>query len=143
VHFWDALDVIGIDSYYPLATSPQATRADLDRGAREIANRFAAASNRTGKKILLTEVGFAAHKAAWVAPHTEGGEPSEEDQAVAYQALFTALDRQPWLTGTFVWKAFSAPGADGRGEADFRFQGRKAERVIGRYYRRPGIIAPP
>src|SRR4029079_10163847 len=62
VHFWDALDVIGIDAYYPLAPSPQATRSDLDRGAREIAQRFAAASRRTGKRILLTEVGFAAHK---------------------------------------------------------------------------------
>jgi hypothetical protein len=143
VRFWDALDVIGIDSYYPLAASPQATRADLDRGAREIANRFAAASKRAGKRILLTEVGFAAHKAAWVAPHTEGGESSEDDQAVAYQALFAALDRQPWLAGTFVWKAFSAPGGRGRGEADFRFQGRKAEGVIGKYYRGPAIIPPP
>jgi hypothetical protein len=143
VRFWDALDVIGIDSYFPLAASPQATRADLDRGAREIAQRFAAAARRTDRRILLTEVGFAAHKAAWVAPHTEGGGYSEEDQALAYQSLFAALGRQPWLAGTFAWKAFSAPGADGRGEADFRFQGRKAEGVIREYYRRPGIIGSP
>jgi hypothetical protein len=136
VHFWDALDVIGLDSYYPLSASPQATRADLDRGAHEIAQRFARAAQRTGKRVLLTEVGFAAHKAAWVAPHTEGGEYSEEDQALAYQALFAVLDRRPWLAGTFVWKAFSAPGGEGRGEADFRFQGRKAEKVIGEYYRK-------
>ena len=135
VHFWDALDVIGIDSYYPLAASPQATRADLDRGAREIAQRFARAAQRTGKRVLLTELGFAAHKAAWVAPHTEGGEYSEEDQALAYQSLFAALDRRPWLAGTFVWKAFTAPLAEGRGEADFRFEGRQAEKAIGEYYR--------
>ena len=135
VHFWDALDVIGIDAYYPLAPSPQATRADLDRGAREIAQRFAAASRRAGKKILLTEVGFAARKAAWVAPHTEGGEASEADQALAYQSLFAALARHSWLAGTFIWKAFSAPEARGRGEADFRFQGRRAEGVIREYYR--------
>jgi len=134
VHFWDALDVIGIDSYYPLAASPQATRADLDRGAREIAQRFARAAQRTGKRVLLTELGFAAHKAAWVAPHTEGGEYSEEDQALAYQSLFAALDRRPWLAGTFVWKAFTAPLAEGRGEADFRFQGRQAEKAIRGYY---------
>ncbi len=135
VHFWDALDVIGLDSYYPLSASPQATRADLDRGAREVAERFARAAQRTGKRVLLTEVGFAAHRGAWLAPHTEGGEYSEEDQALAYQALFAALDHRPWLAGTFVWKAFSAPGGEGGGEADFRFQGRQAEKAIKEYYR--------
>lgn len=134
VRFWDALDLIGIDAYDPLSASPQATRADLERGARDVAARFARAARRTGKRILLTEVGFAARKAAWVAPHTESGEPSEDDQALAYQALFAALARRPWLAGTFVWKAFSAPLAEGRGEADFRFQGRKAEGVIREYY---------
>lgn len=134
VHFWDALDLIGIDSYYPLSALPQATRADLDRGAQDIAKRFAAASRAVGKKVLLTEVGFAAHRGAWLAPHTEGGEISQEDQALAYQALFAALGRPKWLAGTFVWKAFSAPGSEGRGEADFRFQGRKAEAVIREYY---------
>jgi hypothetical protein len=133
VNFWDALDAIGLDTYYPLAATPQATRADLDRGARAIADRFGEASRRWDRKVLLTEVGFAAHKGAWVAPHTEGGEYSEEDQALAYQALFAALGRRPWLAGTFVWKAFSAPGV-GDGDADFRFQGRKAEKVIRDYY---------
>lgn len=134
VHFWDALDLIGIDSYYPLSASPQATRAELERGAQEIAKRFAAASRVAGRKVLLTEVGFAAHRGAWLAPHTEGGEVSQDDQALAYQALFAALGRPKWLAGTFVWKAFSAPGSEGRGEADFRFQGRKAEGVIREYY---------
>jgi hypothetical protein len=134
VHFWDALDLIGIDSYYPLSGLPEAKRADLDRGAQEIARRFARAAQRSDRKVLLTEVGFAAHRGAWLAPHTEGGEVSQEDQALAYQALFAALGRPKWLAGTFVWKAFSAPGSEGRGEADFRFQGRKAEGVIREYY---------
>jgi hypothetical protein len=92
------------------------------------------ASKRAGKPMILTEVGFAAHKAAWVAPHTEGGEYSEDDQALAYDVLFKALGRPKWLAGTFVWKAFSAPGSDGGSEADFRFLGRKAEHEVREYY---------
>jgi len=134
VKFWNRLDVVGIDSYFPLAASPQASRADLDKGAAEVAAKLAALSRRAGKPVLLTEMGFAAHKAAWVQPHTEGGEYSEEDQAVAYQALFKALGRQPWLAGTFVWKAFSGPMTDGGREADFRFIGRKAEGAVREYY---------
>jgi hypothetical protein len=135
VPFWDRLDFIGIDAYFPLAGSPQAGRADLERGAEAIAGRLAAASRRFGRPVLLTEVGFAARRGAWVAPHVEGGEYSEDDQAFAYQALFKALGRRPWLAGTFVWKAFSAPGSGGEGEADFRFLGRKAEKVVRKYYK--------
>ncbi|HEY4574856.1 MAG TPA: hypothetical protein VIJ26_12845, partial [Thermoanaerobaculia bacterium] len=134
VRFWDRLDFIGVDAYFPLAEKPGAGKADRERGARQVAERLARAARRFGKPILLTEVGFAAKQEAWMEPNAEGGEYSEEDQAAAYEALLAALDHHPWLAGTFVWKAFSAPGAEGRQEADFRFQGRQAEGVVRRYY---------
>lgn len=134
VRFWDRLDSIGVDAYFPLAEKPGTGKAELEKGARLVAERLARASRRFNKPVLLTEVGFAAKKEAWMEPHVEGGQYSEEDQAVAYEALLAALDHHPWLAGTFVWKAFSAPGADGGPEADFRFQGRKAEGVVRRYY---------
>jgi hypothetical protein len=143
VRFWDRLDFIGVDAYFPLAPSPQAGRADLEKGAEQTAQRLEAASRRFGRPVLLTEVGFAARRGAWVAPHTEGGEYSEDDQAAAYQALFKALDRRPWLAGTFVWKAFSAPGSDSGQEADFRFLGRKAEGVVRGYYGGPARASMP
>jgi hypothetical protein len=134
VRFWDRLDLVGVDAYFPLAEKPGAGREALARGAKLVAERLARAARRAGKPILLTEVGFAAKQEAWMEPHVEGGTYSEEDQAAAYDALLAALDHHPWLAGTFIWKAFSAPGSDGGGEADFRFQGRKAEGVVSRYY---------
>ena len=133
VQFWDDLDFIGVDAYFPLSSSSQASRAELEKGARQIVDHFAATSRRWGKPILLTEVGFAAHRAAWVSPHEEGGEYSEEDQALAYEILFDALGRRPWLAGTFVWKAYTTGSSSGQ-HADFGFMGRKAEGVVGRYY---------
>ncbi|HEY2293841.1 MAG TPA: hypothetical protein VGM86_24315 [Thermoanaerobaculia bacterium] len=134
VRFWDRLDFIGVDAYFPLAEKPGAGKAERERGARQVAERLARAARRFGRPVLLTEVGFAAKSEAWMEPHVEGGAYSEEDQAAAYEALLAALDHHPWLAGTFVWKAFSAPGAEGGPEADFRFQGRKAEGVVRRYY---------
>jgi hypothetical protein len=137
VRFWDQLDFVGVDAYFPLAAAPGANRAALAKGAQEVAGRLARAARRFGRPVLLTEVGFAARREAWMSPHLEGGEYSEADQATAYEALFGALGRQPWLAGTFLWKAFSSPEGEGgrRGSSsDFRFQGRKAESVIGRYY---------
>lgn len=144
IRFWSDLDAVGVDAYFPLSASPQASERELARGADEIAARLRAVGRRTGLPILLTEVGFAARERAWIEPHTEGGEYSEEDQARAYRALFRGLGRPSWLAGTFVWKAFSAPGGGSRGapqgigpRADFRFQGRKAEAEIRAYYRAP------
>jgi hypothetical protein len=138
VRFWGDLDLIGIDAYYPLAATPEAPPAALRQGAKAIALRLAAAARRTGRPVLLTEVGFAAQRGAWVQPHTEGGEYSEADQARAYEALFQALGRPRWLAGTFVWKAFSdePDGSRTGNRSDFRFLGRQAEGVIRRYYGR-------
>ncbi|HEX6202283.1 MAG TPA: hypothetical protein VF100_04705, partial [Thermoanaerobaculia bacterium] len=142
VPFWDALDLLGIDAYRPLAESPEASPRELVAGARAALAPLAAAARRHGKRVLLTEAGFAAHRAAWVAPHEEGGEPAPEDQATAYRALFAALglaDCRPpdWLAGVFLWKAFSdeVPGAPAGTRPDFRFLGRPAEQVVAHAYR--------
>lgn len=134
VTFWDALDLIGVDAYYPLADGPEASDELLRRGAERAVERLAALAEKTGRPVILTEVGFAAARAPWTAPHSEGGEVSEGDQARAYQALLSALGRPPWLRGAFFWKAFSGPRRRG-GRADFAFLDRPAERAIGRWLR--------
>ncbi len=135
VTFWDRLDYVGVDAYDPLAPTLAATPATLARGAAALADRLAAVSRRAGRPVLLTEVGFAARRGAWVAPHEEGGDYSEDDQAASYEALFAALDRRPWLGGAFVWKVFSGDERWGA-RPDFRFLDRKAEKVIAKYYQR-------
>lgn len=138
VPFWGLLDYVGADAYYPLAASPTASEAELARGAREVAARLEAAARRHRKPLLLTEVGFAARRGAWMSPHEEGGDYSEGDQARAYAALFAALGqgrrREPWLAGMFLWKAFSDARSDAGQRADFRFVGRQAEALVREYY---------
>jgi hypothetical protein len=133
VPFWDALDLLGIDAYQPLSASADATPAELLAGARAMLRPVADATRRHGKRALLTEAGYAAHRAAWVAPHEEGGELAPEDQAAALRALFAALEPRPeWLAGVFLWKAFSdeVPGTPPGARPDFRFLGRPAEQVV-------------
>jgi hypothetical protein len=132
--FWDRLDAVGVDAYYPLASSPEATPEALAAGARQVVERLAAVAKRAGKPLILTEVGFAARRAAWVEPHQEGGELAEADQAAAYRALLAALDGKPWLAGLFVWKAFSGEVTSPR--PDFRFLDRLAADEIARFFHR-------
>ncbi len=134
VAFWDRLDVAGVDAYYPLTANPKAGAAELAAGARKVVDHLETVARRAGKPLLLTEVGFAASAGTWTAPHREGGTYSEEDQAAAYSALFTALGHRPWLAGTFVWKTFSGGDGGRPGRADFRFLGRQAEGAVRKYY---------
>ena len=145
--FWEQLDLMGVDAYFPLSPDPAAGRAELARGAAAVVAHLAASSHAHHRPLLLTEVGFAACRATWTAPHREGGTPSQADQAAAYAALFGALGHPPWLAGAFVWKAFSGeavaanrPAAARRRRdetaADFRFLGREAEAAIAAYYGR-------
>jgi len=58
---------------------------------RAVVDHLEAVARRTGKPLLLTEVGFAASAGAWMAPHKEGGTYSEEDQAAAAEEVLRHL----------------------------------------------------
>jgi len=159
VPFWDKMDYLGVNAYEPLTGDPAADDRALADGARRVVANLRARARRHGKPLLLTEVGFAAHEAAWVAPHEEGETLSHEDQARAYRALLGALPapgEADWLGGAFVWKADSsaslaAPGGrlngrlrDDAGErADLRFLHRPAQEVIRGYYGESEAPRPP
>lgn len=143
--FWGRLDAVGVDAYYPLTdATDEVSDEELADGADRVAERLRTLAERTGKPLLLTEVGFAARRAAWAEPHEQGGTLSETDQARAYEALFGALRRhaatgaepgEGWLRGVYVWKAFSDPHSRGGESPDFRFLGRPAEKVIADFFR--------
>lgn len=131
--YWERLDFVGIDAYFPLG-APDATEADLRRTAAELAAGWEREARRLGRPILLTEVGFSARPSAWVDPHREGGEVDEAAQATAWRALLDGLGKPPWLAGIFAWKVFSAdlgPPTD----PDFRILDRPAERELERWFR--------
>jgi hypothetical protein len=135
VPFWDELDYVGVDAYFPLAHDIGADRAALEAGARRAVDELRKAAERYGKPVILTEVGFAAKKGAWVSPHEEGGELSEEHQALAYEVLLGALGRPDWLHGLYVWKAFSHPSIEAGDRPDFHFLERGAEEAVRAYFR--------
>lgn len=132
--FWDALDAVGVDAYFPLAHDQKTDLATLRAGARDAVAKLRAAAEHWNRPVLLTEVGFAARVGAWVSPHQEGGTVSEADQRLAWHALLAELGKPSWLRGIYAWKVFSHPRGEGHGKPDFRFLGRPAEQVLRAYF---------
>lgn len=135
IRFWDALDLVGVDSYYPLSDSDEPSDDELLAGAAAVAQRLAALSRRVGKPIVLTEIGFPSHPAAWKEPWKDRHEVDLDAQARATEAMLRALDGQPWCAGTYWWK-WSSDAREKRRDASHAIDGKPAEAVLARWYRR-------
>ena len=138
VPFWDALDMIGIDAYYPLSAAPTTDVSVLQRAWEPIRAAIAAGAAKYGRKILFTEAGYTSQEGTTTRPADclLGTPPSESEQAAAYQALLATFSDQPWWAGVYwwVWNALPDNGSDHA--TNYSPRGKAAERVIRRWWHR-------
>ena len=136
--FWDALDLVGVQAYYPVSEEEEPTAADLARGWDGIGERLRALHEATGKPILLTELGYRSigHAAAepWRWPvRGETDTPEPALQADLYRAALGALWTMPFVEGVVLWKAHADPEPE-RYRLDFTWQGKPAEAVVADFF---------
>lgn len=148
VRFWDELDYIGIQAYFPLVQGEQPTIEEVQEGWKSPIKQLQKISNKHKKPILFTEVGYKSTKDAgiepWVWPSREGIEErkssfSEETQAILYEGLFSEVWDQPWLAGIHIWKWYPGGSTSNRRRQqefniDFTPQNKMAEGVISNWY---------
>jgi len=131
VPFWPLLDAIGVSLYPPLG-------ADQDRIGRlvvmgAVADRLDALAKRTGKPIVVGEIGLRSATGAAAKPW----ESAEERIASADPSLqadviadwLAVLDR-PTIHGILIWRWFTDAAAGGVKDTDFTVQGKPAEAVL-------------
>jgi hypothetical protein len=133
VQFWDALDSVGIDAYMPLTPNdPTPTVPQLQAAWTPWIARMRTLHEKTGKPVLLTELGYTSRDGTAQAPATEGtGAVDQSAQANAYEGAFRALGQLPWMSGVLIWD-WSADGRESPG--DYSPQGKRAQTVLTRWY---------
>lgn len=143
VPFWDALDFIGIQAYFPLSEKNAPSLDELKAGWRPHLEAIERVQKRTGKPVLFTEIGYRSTPDAAIHPWEwpdRSPRPGNDDglalQASCYEAFFETLWRKEWFAGAYMWKWY--PGGGGgrmRGSGgDFTPQGKPAETVLARWY---------
>lgn len=106
VVFWDLVDFVGVNGYYPLQPDPF-------RGAGKIARRLTALSERAERPVLVVEVGYRSsplsHERPWEWPVDV--EPIVDDgaQAKAWAAVLTHWLSAKGVRGLSVWVVPSDP----------------------------------
>jgi len=104
ITFWDELDYIGLNCYYPLVQDH--SNKLLDKGVSKILKQVEEIGKRNHRKIILTEIGFRSVDSPWIQPHEEAGDKvyNEQHQALAYQSVFNQLSKYPQISGILWWK---------------------------------------
>lgn len=140
VIFWDRLDVVGIQAFYPLAERPGATLAELRSAAVMRADRLETWTRREGRPVMFTEFGYTARTDPTLRPWEwpDGMTDVHVDahaQAMGYRALMEAFIGRRWFAGAFVWRYYANP-MDSSQEAEWGFspRGREGEQVLRELY---------
>lgn len=144
--FWDQLDFIGVDAYFPLSEHREPSQEQLRKGWQPWKQQLKTLSEKFEKPILFTEFGYRSMdytgKKPWLVDRNQM-EVNLEAQAAATQMIFDEFWEEDWFAGGFVWKWFIHHEKAG-GHADNRFtpQNKPAESVIRKHYARIKKLRP-
>jgi hypothetical protein len=136
VQFWDALDYIGIDAYYPISYAPHPTVDQLVAGWQGPLAIIEQVAKKWGKPVLLAEVGYQSVEGAAATPWgADLSKPVDlQTQANAYEAVFRVFGGKSWWKGVFWWVWNPNIGQGGPLDKDFVPQDKPAEDVLRHYY---------
>ena len=127
VPFWDALDFVGVDYYFPVTTRSDPGRLDILAGWQPTLERLHMLERRAGRPVLLTEIGYRSIDGAGRAPweYATTGEIDLAEQADLYWGMLEALSASGWISGLYVWN-WSADGGGGEHDDDYTPRGKPA-----------------
>lgn len=138
--FGDALDFIGINSYYPLSKKDEVSDAELRSNFDSIKDKIKVVHSRYQKPIVFTEIGFRSIDAPWKNPHARGdGSYNEEHQERCYRIILEGIQDEAWYGGILWWKYPSYLDYGGDENDSFTPHNKLAEKTIQTYFSRQKV----
>jgi len=138
VSFWDQLDYIGVDAYFPLSEEKTPTVEEFEKGWGKHKTEIKKIQSHYKKPILFTEYGYRSvdfsGKEPWDSKRVDGA-VNMEAQKNGLQAIYNQFWKEDWFVGGFLWKWFHVHDKVG-GEKNNRFtpQNKPAEELMKKLY---------
>jgi len=132
ISFWDRLDYLGINAYFPLCE----TNCLWDSITQELEQ----SSQLWQKDILFTEYGYLSVEdclePTWeLEKQIHQKKVDEECQKMALEQVWTSLGNKEWWAGGFIWKWFpEGMGHEGYVDKDYTPQGKLAEESLRQFF---------
>lgn len=138
ITWWDQVDYIGIDAYFPLVEGDSPSVQEIKDGWTPIKKELSSFSKKWEKPILFTEYGFQSANGAagkhWEVDQNDAAKANQEVQSNAYEATFQALEKEDWYLGGFLWKWHFSLNKDRIRPTTWTPQNKKAEQTIAKWY---------
>ncbi|SDG53669.1 glycoside hydrolase family 113 [Psychroflexus sediminis] len=141
VRFWDSLDFIGIDAYFPISEAKTPSLDQVNLAWKGLTKKLKSFSNSYNTKILFTEYGYRSIDFAGKQPWDSSryANPSNERaQLHLLKGLHQSLWDKDWFAGGFLWKWF--PNYDKnskRHQNRFTVQSKASELYLKSFFGRP------
>ena len=138
ITFWEGLDYIGIQAYFPLVKNQYPSVQQIAKGWNKHIPAMTTVYKKNNRPILFTEMGYkstpdsAIEPWQWIEYEADEDPPvSLETQANCYEAFFKTVWKQEWFAGVHIWQLRSdfVPNR-GKNNLDFTPQGKPAATII-------------
>ena len=129
--FWDAVDAIGVNFYFPVASRLDPGRLEILAGWQPWLDRLESLHRRTGRDVVLTEVGYRSVDGAGMDPALWNTSPPIDvsEQADLYWAALAAVADAPFVRGLWWWN-YEVGAAGGPEDAGYTPRGKPALGVL-------------
>lgn len=138
--FWQELDYIGIDAYFPVCDDQTPTVDCAIEGWTKWKEEISAFAKAQQRKVLFTEYGYRSVDYTGKEPWRSDRSMTQvnlDAQANVTKALYEAVWDEEWMAGGFLWKWFIHHDRVGGPEnSQFTPQNKPAQDIVKEYYGR-------
>ena len=138
VKFWDALDYVGIDAYFPLSDKKRPTLEEIRKGWEPWLREIEDFQKKVNKPIIFPEAGYCSAEGTTKTPWEEiaGGSLDMSLQADCYRALLETFWDKKWFCGVYWWKWGTDLRFGGPNNRGFSPQNKPAQEVLRKWYKK-------
>ena len=132
VPFWNKLDYIGIDAYFPVSSSVTPTVDEVVSNWKTYLNEINQFRTGLNKEVIFTEIGYKSVDQTGFEPwNPTSTNLNLQAQTNAYQGFFETFANKTWFKGAFLWKWYPKnETAGGITNKDYTPQNKPVEALI-------------
>ena len=136
IRFWDRLDYVGINAYFPLTEEMTPTYEQLKEGWTKWVKEVEEFQAKVGKPIIFPEAGCNSADGAAIRPweHAPRKEINPELQKNYYKVMLELFWDKEWFYGFYWWYWGTNVNMGGKYNRGFTPQNKPAQEVLKKWY---------
>jgi len=144
IEWWDSVDYVGIDTYFPLSVLKYDPDLDeLKNAWVNYADEIETWLSTVNKPVIFTEIGYRSGDGTNMCPSNYWSDmPVDlQEQRDCYEAAFQTLWNRSWFYGFYWWTWIYDPEQGGPNDSSHTPQNKPTQDVITQWYSRDRQVA--